>query len=408
MSTAVTMSLFGTVAAALVVLIHRYLWVRFVRDTGLRGAARAFATVALVALAASLLATVLLRRSLDRETVGLWALFAWGWAGLMFYLLLFVGTLDLARLGGRLAGRLERLRRGPASAEAAGAVVAAPDPGRRQALARLVAGGAAVSAASVGVYGYRTARSGEFVRPEHVVRIPRLPRALDGFRIVHLTDIHVGPTIGRHFLADVVDQTNSLKPDLVVITGDLVDGSVESLGRDVEELGRLRGRFGTAFVTGNHEFFSGVDPWVEYLRGLGMRVLANERVSIGDGAADGASFDLAGIHDAWGGRRGAAYAPDLGRALAGRDTDRALVLLAHQPKQIDATEGFDVDLQLSGHTHGGQLWPFGGAAALVQPWIRGLHSHGDTRIYVSQGTGYWGPPMRVGAPPEIASLILTT
>ncbi|MEZ4266141.1 MAG: metallophosphoesterase [Myxococcota bacterium] len=410
MGVTATMSVFGTVATVLVLLIHRYLWKRLARDTGLRGGARFAVTLGLVVLATALLASLFLRRSIDRDVLSPLPMIAWAWAGVMFYLLLFMGAADLARLPGKIrrALALRSNRRKQASApEAEQTAPAPPDPARRQVLARIAASTAALGATGMGLYGFRSARGGDFELPEHAVRIPRLPPALDGFRIVHLTDIHVGPTIDRRFLTDVVDKTNALKPDLVVITGDLVDGSVESLGGDVAELAKLRGRFGTAFVTGNHEFFSGVDPWVEYLRGLGIRVLANERVRIGDAGPGGASFDLAGIHDAWGGRRGAAYAPDLGRALAGRDPERGLVLLAHQPKQIADTEGFGVDLQLSGHTHGGQLWPFGAAAAMVQPWIRGLHRHGDTQIYVSQGTGYWGPPMRVGAPPEIASLILT-
>lgn len=404
------MSIFGTVATVLVLLLHRYLYTRLVRDTGLRGGARFAATMGLVLLATALLASLFLRRVIDRDTLSPLPMVAWTWAGVMFYLALVLGAVDAARLVARLKRAVaRRLAPGRDDPESPGApdAVAPPDPARRLAMARIAATTASLSAAGLGLYGFRSARGGDFELSEHVIRIARLPPALDGLRIVQLTDIHLGPTIGRRFLADVVDKTNALRPDLIVITGDLVDGSVASLGRDVTELTKLRGRYGTAFVTGNHEFFSGVDPWLETLRGLGIRVLANERLSIGDPGPKGAGFDLAGIHDAWGGRYGAEYAPDLAKAVAGRDPERALVLLAHQPKQIDAVEGFGVDLQLSGHTHGGQLWPFGGVAALAQPWIRGLHSRGDTRIYVSKGTGYWGPPMRVGAPPEIASLILT-
>ncbi|MCB9728788.1 MAG: metallophosphoesterase [Deltaproteobacteria bacterium] len=395
------MSLFATVAITLVLLIHYYLWARLVRDTHLGGTARFAGTSALVVLLLALLASVVLRRSVEREVLGPLPLVAWTWAGLMFYLLLLLGVGDLIRAASRLTtGLRRRLGRDSASP-------GPPDPGRRQALARLAAGGAVLGSAGLGIYGVRRARSGDFETPEHVIAIPRLPRALDGYRIVQLSDVHVGPTIGRRFLDEMVERTNALRPDLVVITGDLVDGSVAMLGQDVGTLSKLRARHGTAFVTGNHEFFSGVDEWLTCLRRLGIQVLGNQRVSIGDRGPGGASFDLAGIHDAWGGRRGDAYAPDLTRALRGRDPERALVLLAHQPKQIDMAEGHGVDLQLSGHTHGGQLWPFGEATALVQPWIRGLHSRGDTRIYVSKGTGYWGPPMRVGAPPEIASLVLT-
>lgn len=403
----VTMSIFGTVATVLTLLIHRYLWKRLVRDTGLRRGARFLGSLGIALLATALLASLFLRRSIDRDVLSPLPMIAWAWAGIMFYLALVLGAADFARLtahlGRAVARRLSRPRR---PTRDPGALVP-PDPGRRVAMARIVATTASLSAAGVGLYGFRSACGGDFEMPEHAIRIARLPPALDGLRIVQLSDIHIGPTIDRRFLADVVAKTNALRPDLVVITGDLVDGSVGSLGGDVAELTNLRGRYGTAFVTGNHEFFSGVDPWMGHLRGLGIHVLANQRIAVGDPGPGGAGFDLAGIHDAWGGRRGAQYAPDLAKAVAGRDPERALVLLAHQPRQIDDTEGFDVDLQLSGHTHGGQLWPFGGVAALAQPWLRGLHRRGDTRIYISQGTGYWGPPMRVGAPPEIASLILT-
>jgi len=193
-----------------------------------------------------------------------------------------------------------------------------------------------------------------------------------------------------------------------VITGDLVDASVARLGPALAPLAKLDARCGVAFVTGNHEYYSGAREWVDFLRSRGIRVLLNQRIEIGDGDPAGATFDLAGIPDPGGARLGADHRPDVGRALAGRDPDRGLVLLAHQPRQIELAKGHGVGLQLSGHTHGGQLWPFGALVALTQPWIAGLHRADDgTAIYVSRGTGFWGPPMRVGNPAEIASIVLT-
>jgi predicted MPP superfamily phosphohydrolase len=158
------------------------------------------------------------------------------------------------------------------------------------------------------------------------------------------------------------------------------------------------------FVTGNHEYFSGVDHWLAHLTTLGIRVLRNERVAIG--GADG--FDLAGVDDWSAGRYGNGHGADLSRALEGRDRNRGLILLAHQPKQVFEAADAGVDLQLSGHTHGGQMFPFGYLVKLQQPYVAGFHIHQGTALYVSRGTGYWGPPMRVGSPAEITHIELGT
>ncbi len=197
--------------------------------------------------------------------------------------------------------------------------------------------------------------------------------------------------------------------DAVARAGDLMDGSVRELGAIVGELGRLQARHGVFFVTGNHEYYSGVVPWLAELRRLGIRVLENERVRVGDA---GASIDLAGVDD-WraasaevGGYEGA-----LASALAGRDPDRSLVLLQHQPRGVEEAVRSGVELQLSGHTHGGQIFPFNFLVAAAYPYVAGLYHHreGDRagQVFVSRGTGFWGPPMRLGAPPEIAKIVLT-
>jgi hypothetical protein len=227
-----------------------------------------------------------------------------------------------------------------------------------------------------------------------------------------VSDLHVGPTVGQREVRRVVDLVNGLRPDLVAITGDLVDGGVAELGAAVGEFSRLRSRWGTFFVTGNHEYYSGVLPWFTELRRLGVRVLRNERLAIGDA---GASFDLAGVDDYSAPRRpGVEYEHDLAHALAGRDPDRSLVLLAHQPRTSAVGEAVrsGVELQLSGHTHGGQIAPWNVVVAAVFPYVKGLYSHLEDgragQVYVSRGTGYWGPPMRLGAPPEIGKIVLAT
>jgi uncharacterized protein len=201
-----------------------------------------------------------------------------------------------------------------------------------------------------------------------------------------------------------VAETLRTKPDLVVITGDMVDGTVAGLRRAIDPLFGLSARFGVYFVTGNHEYYSGASEWIEYLSARGIRVLTNQRVSIGDA---GASLDLVGIPDHSARGLAAPHAPDLERALEGRDPERESILLAHQPRQIHLARGHDLGLQLSGHTHGGQLWPFGALVLAAQPYLTGLHRHsGRTQVFVSRGVGTWGPPMRVGNPAEIPDIIL--
>jgi len=235
------------------------------------------------------------------------------------------------------------------------------------------------------------------------VSLARLPPALSGTRIVHLSDVHVGPTIQRAFIETIVAQCNALAADLIVITGDLVDGSVEELREHVAPLSSLRAKYGVFFVTGNHEYYSGAADWCGELERLGVRVLRNERVSIGD---ETASFDLAGVDDHSAHRFGNGHGEDLPKALRGRDLSRELVLLAHQPRTIFEAQAHGVGLQLSGHTHGGQLWPWTYLVRLQQPVVAGLARFGNSLVYVSCGTGYWGPPMRLGAPSEIAELTL--
>jgi hypothetical protein len=212
----------------------------------------------------------------------------------------------------------------------------------------------------------------------------------------------VGPTIGRAFVEEVVRATNALEPDMIVITGDLVDGSVEQLGDQVAPLQGLRAKDGVFFVTGNHEYYSGADEWIAHLATLGIRVLRNERVDVRG------LFDLAGVDDASAARMLSHHKQDVPGAMAGRDTSKAVVLLAHQPKAAHDAARAGVDLQISGHVHAGQMIPFNWLARLDQPFISGLHRLEATWVYVSSGTGYWGPPMRVGSGAELTRIELVS
>ncbi|MFH9576025.1 metallophosphoesterase [Streptomyces sp. NPDC017454] len=271
-------------------------------------------------------------------------------------------------------------------------------PSRRLFVSRVVAGAAA--AAAVGTVGYGTygVLNGPTVK-RVTVPLAKLPRAAHGFRIAVVSDVHLGPVLGRGFAQTVVDTINSTQPDLIAVVGDLVDGSVKDLGPAAAPLAQLKARHGSYFVTGNHEYFSGAEQWVDEVRRLGLLPLENARTEL-------PHFDLAGVNDVAGEDEG--QGPDYAKALGDRDRARACVLLAHQPVQIHDAVDHGVDLQLSGHTHGGQLWPGSLLAGLANPTVAGLERYGDTQLYVSRGAGAWGPPTRVGAESDITVIELAS
>ena len=401
MSRVLSFAVFVAVSVAILGLMHGYLWFRLVRDPGLPDPWRRLATIALVVLALAVPAGMFAVRLGSGWVARLVPVLAFAWLGTAFLLFCAVAALDLARLAAEAMGFVVEWVRARPEAPA--------DPERRAFVARAVAGGALLAGGGAAAFALRSA-TGPAQVTEVPIRLERLPAALSGLAIAQITDLHVGPTIRERQVRRVVEQTNALRPDVVAITGDLVDGPVAELGPAVAELARLRAPHGVYFVTGNHEYYSGAAAWIEEVRRLGIRVLRNERVSIGDA---GASIDLAGVDDwsaaRWGNSAG--HTANLSRALQGRDPERSLVLLAHQPRGVDEAVRAGVELQVSGHTHGGQLVPFNLLVATAYPYLRGLYTHREQaatgQIFVSRGTGYWGPPMRLGSPPEIAKLVLT-
>ncbi len=392
MTRALSLTIFLTVSLAVLGGMHWYLWARLVRDPALAEPWRRAASIALIVLTFSVPLGMLALRAAPRPLDRLVPIAAFTWLGLAFLLFVAVLALDLARLaaqGGALLADLLRSRPD-----------APDDPSRRLFVARALAGTAVAAAGGASALAFRSATGPAEVN-EVPVRLERLPAALSGLTIAQISDLHVGPTIGERHVRRIVEQVNALRPDVVAVTGDLVDGTVRELGSAVAHLGRLEARHGVFFVTGNHEYYSGVGPWITELGRLGIRVLRNERVMLGD---PDASLDLAGVDD-WSARGfGDGHGLDLGRAVAGRDPDRALVLLAHQPRGIGEAVRAGVDLQLSGHTHGGQIVPFNLLVRAAYPYVKGLHRHEEEgragQIFVSRGTGYWGPPMRLGSPPR--------
>ena len=362
---------------------HYYVWARLVRDLALSPRWSRLATAVIALLFTLLMSVFMIVRNLPRATAAPFTWVAYTWLGLVFFLVLSLGLSDLVKV---IAVRRD--------------TGVPADPQRRQAISRLFGGAAALVGIGASGVGVASVLSPVAVSRVRVV-IDRLSKAKSGYRIVQISDVHVGPTIGHDFIEEIVARINALNPDLIAITGDLVDGSVRDLAEHVAPLGKLRARDGVFFVTGNHEYYSGADAWIAHLGSkLGVRVLRNEHVQIGGDEG----FDLAGIDDA--SAHGDGHGPDLHKALDGRDGSRACVLLAHQPRGIDLADRLGVDLQLSGHTHGGQMVPWNFLVRLQQPFIAGLHKLARAQIYVSRGTGYWGPPMRVGAPAEITEIEL--
>ncbi|MEU4625635.1 metallophosphoesterase [Actinoplanes sp. NPDC023801] len=413
------MIVIAVLAAVLVLAVfgalHWYLWRRLVGATTAHGSRWRRAGTVLFTAAPVLAVVAMTGESLPVPLV-VKSVLAWPgylWMAVFLYLLLGVLAGEVARplltrwlrhrdaepvLVPALAGAEGVTRTPEVQVETVEPAAGPPALSRRMFVSRVVGGAAA--AAALGTVGYGTwdTINGPAVK-RVTVPLARLPRGAHGFRIAVVSDVHLSAVLGRGFAQRVTDTVNATQPDLIAVVGDLVDGDVDELAASVEPLRGLRSRHGTFFVTGNHEYFSGADEWVAKVRELGWQPLENARVAM-------PAFDLAGVNDIAGEDSG--DGPDFVKALGDRDPSRASVLLAHQPVVIHDAVRYGVDLQLSGHTHGGQMWPATLIADAANPTLAGLEKYGDTQLYVSRGAGAWGPPVRVGAPSDITVVQLAS
>jgi predicted MPP superfamily phosphohydrolase len=384
---------FFTIALGIHALMHYYFWRRMVKDTDLSRSGRRFGTTAVLALFLLLPVSRLLLKvfSFHQLFPILW--FAYLWLGILMLFFFFFLFADILKFLFKIT-RYIKQRKHP---------LTLPDPGRRRFLARSLA-----SSASVLVLGTSAFAIKKCIDPPTVntfsIKLTGFPPGLKGFSLVQISDIHIGAMSMRAELEEIVAIVNELQPDLVAITGDLMDGTVEELAGELSPLAKLKAPHGVFFVTGNHEYYSGVEKWLPEIERLGITVLNNNRIEIRQGSD---AFVLAGVTDDQAGKFGKEHAPDFNKALGGISKTSAVVLLAHQPRAVEKAAQYGVDLVLSGHMHGGQIWPFMYLTPIQQPYLKGFYRHDKTLLYVSQGTGYWGPPMRLGTSKEITKFILS-
>jgi predicted MPP superfamily phosphohydrolase len=370
---------------AIGLLMHLYVGIRLIPAAPVDGALKWLAVIALAA-SVTLIPLGMAARMISRQPLS--DLLAWaGLSAMGFFSSLLVLTVlrDIALTALAIAGWVS------------GAGTPVP------AFAEFTALGVPALALLLSLLGLYFARRSAPVKTVDVP-VAGLDAALDGFTIVQVSDIHIGPTIKRGYVEKIVATVNALKPDLIAVTGDAVDGSVLQLQKHTQPLADLAAPHGTFFVTGNHEYYSGADPWISEFRRLGLTVLMNEHVVIDH---RGAQAVIAGVTDYGGGHFDPRHQSDPAKAAKGAPDDASFrLLLAHQPRSAPEASKAGFTLQLSGHTHGGQFLPWMFFVRMQQPFVHGLAKLGDLWVYTSRGTGYWGPPIRLFAPSEITRLRL--
>jgi len=391
--------LFPVVAIAVLLLLHGYVGWRVLSPFRLVQPWKSIVWTAIFLLALMPPASLALRfnrvETVFNDFLSWFSYIALGFVSILFF---FVLVKDLAVLIGLVAAKIHlSLGDGPAT------VLPESGESRRQMLLT------SFNLAAIGLTGLLTGCG--FVQARHRIRVEQvviplknLPAPFEGLRIVQISDIHVGPTIKGGFVRQIVERVNDLKPDIIVLTGDLVDGSVEYLAEDVAPLRDLKAPDGRYFVTGNHDYYSGVLPWLEKVSQLGFDSLINEHRVL---ERDGSQLVLGGVTDISAGHMVPGHTSDPQASLRGAPETAVRILLAHQPVSVFQAARAGYDLQLSGHTHGGQYFPYSKLIGVAQPFVAGLYRHEKTWLYVNRGTGYWGPPIRLGSPAEITEIILS-
>ncbi len=388
------MNLFFIFAIVMLSIIHGIVGIRIIPFLNLSHPVKIIVWSVIVILAALPIIPIILRsKGFENESVDI---FSWaGYISLGFFVLTFLTVITkdivyvLIGLFTKIAAYFEN-------------TIEPLDPSRRDFIQKMLSIGIITTTGASTLIGLYNARKGPTIMRSNV-SLNGLGKNLNGLTIAQISDLHVGPTIKEGYVEGVVDQVNELNPDIIAITGDLVDGSVKYLAKHVEPLKDLHANVGKYFVTGNHEYYSGVDRWLDKTDQLGLNNLIDSHDVITRGSD---SITIGGVTDYRSSTIKPEHKSDANKAFYGAPKDIPKILLAHQPWSIFNAHEAGTDLQLSGHTHGGQFWPFTYAVRMANPYTAGLHDHNGTWIYVNRGTGYWGPPMRLGVNSEITLVTL--
>ena len=382
--------IFFSTVTIIVLSIHYYLWLRLIRDTGLSGLYKNIGTYSLIAFTLSFPIALLADRILPLKYSFPLLWLSYLWLGVMMLLFFLLFSIDMIKIVIYIFQKLVM----------AGEEIANPE--RREFVSGLIASAATTIVLISSGIGVKNYYSNAVVKKINV-SLKGLPEAFKGFKIVQISDLHLGQMMTKKTLEQIVDQVNSLKPDLIAITGDLADGSTAKLLNEANPLKNLKAEKGIYFVTGNHEYYSGVKNWTLAIDKMGIKVLNNENIKI---RREDDYFYLAGVTDHEGKNFGREHASDFKKTLSGLENGKKKILLAHQPIAVQKASEYEADLVLAGHTHGGQIWPFNYFVYLQQPYLKGFYDYNGTKLYVNQGTGCWGPPVRLGSKNEITQIIL--
>ena len=381
---------FFSVVTIIVLSIHYYLWLRLIKDTGFSGLYKNIGTYSLIVFAISLPIALLADKILPLKYSFPLLWLSYFWIGYMMLLFFSLFSMDLIKIPIYIFQKLTMT----------GDEIT--NPGRREFISGVIASSASTIVLISSGIGVKNYYSNAVVKTFNV-SLKGLPEAFKDFKIVQISDLHLGQMMTKKTLEQIVGQVNSLKPDLIAITGDLTDGPTGKLLSEADPLKNLKAEKGIYFVTGNHEYYSGVEKWTLAIDKMEIKVLNNENIKI---RREDNYFYLAGVTDHEGKNFGREHASDFKKALSGLEHGKKKILLSHQPIAVQKASEYGTDLVLAGHTHGGQIWPFNYLVYLQQPYLKGFYNYNGTKLYVNQGTGCWGPPVRLGSQNEITQIIL--